>query len=66
MNTWFVDHAISVLQWPTNSPKLNPTQEDVRHQTQQHRRTEGYHQSNLDIYHASVVPENNLLPKLLQ
>ncbi len=43
--SWFNDHGVTVLDWPANSPDLNPhresmgycQEEDERHQTQQYR-----------------------------
>ncbi len=42
--SWFNDHSVTVLDWPANSPDLNPIdyresiqEEDERHQTQQCR-----------------------------
>ncbi len=43
--SWFNDHGVTVLDWPANSPDLNPhresmrycQEEDERHQTQQCR-----------------------------
>ncbi len=33
--SWFNDHSVTVLDWPANSPNLNPIENlDERHQTQ--------------------------------
>ncbi len=44
---WFNDHGVTVLDWPANSPDVNPENLDERHQTQQCRWPEGRYQSNL-------------------
>ncbi len=58
--SWFNDHSVTVLDWPANSPDLNPieniwgiVEEDERHQTQQCRRAEGCYQRNLGF----ITPE---------
>lgn len=64
-SNWFADHGITVLDWPANSPDLNPRresmgycqEEDERHQTQQYRRAEGRYQSNLGFHNTSAVPQ---------
>ncbi len=50
----FNDHGVTVLDWPANSPDLDPTENlDERHQTQQRRWPEGRYQSNLGF----ITPE---------
>ncbi len=35
--SWFNDHGVTVLNWPANTPDLNPRDNlDERHQTQQY------------------------------
>ncbi len=59
--SWFNDHGVTVLDWPANSPDLNPIweskgycqEEDERHQTQQCRWPEGRYQSILGF----ITPE---------
>uniref|UniRef100_A0AAY5KB60 Tc1-like transposase DDE domain-containing protein n=1 Tax=Esox lucius TaxID=8010 RepID=A0AAY5KB60_ESOLU len=54
-STWFKDNGIPVLNWPANLPDRKPyrksmghcVEEDAIRQTQQCRRAEGHHQSNL-------------------
>ncbi len=49
--SWFNDHGVTVLDWPANSPDLNPKEnlyeEYERHQTQQCRWPEGRYFINL-------------------
>ncbi len=64
-STWFKDHGISVLNWPANSPDLNPIENlwgIVKRkmrlcQTQQCRRAEGHYQSNLGSHNTWAVPQ---------
>ncbi len=51
--SWFNDHGVTVLDWPANSPDLNPENLDERRQTQQCRWAEGRYQSNLGF----ITPE---------
>ncbi len=51
--SWFNDHSVTVLDWPANSPDLNPENLDERHQTQQYRWPEDRYQSNLGF----ITPE---------
>ncbi len=51
--SWFNDHGVTVLDWPANSPDLNPENLDERHQTQQCRWAEDRYQSILGF----ITPE---------
>ncbi len=66
--SWFNDHGVTVLDWPANSPDLNPREsmgycqeEDARHQTQQCRWSEGHCQRNLGFHTTSAVPQTDHL-----
>ncbi len=62
--SWFNDHGVTVLDWPLNSPDLNPIEnleEDERHQTLQCRWPEGRYQSNLGFHYTWAVPQADWL-----
>ncbi len=60
--SWFNDHGVTMLDWPANSPDMNPVENlDERHQTQQYRWPEGRYQSNLGFHYTWAVPQTDHL-----
>ncbi len=55
--SWFNDHGVTLLDWPANSPDLNP----IKNQTQQCRWPEGRYQSNLGFHYTWAVPQTDWL-----
>ncbi len=62
--SWFNDHGVTVLDWPANSPDLNPIEnlgycqeEDER----QCRWPEGRYQSTLGFHYTWAVPQTDHL-----
>ena len=65
---WFDAHAITVLDWPANSPDLNlrestgySQEENEGHQTQQQRRADSKHQGNLGFHNSQAMPQADCL-----
>ncbi len=67
--SWLNDRGVTVLDWPANSPDLNPhresmgycQEEDERHQTQQCRWPEGRYLSNLGFHYTWAVLQADYL-----
>ncbi len=60
--SWFNSHGVTVIDWPANSPDLNPIENlDERHQTQQCKSPEGRYQSNLCFHYTWAAPQADCL-----
>ncbi len=66
--SWLNDHGVSVLDWPANSPDLNPREsmeycqeENEKQETKKCRWAEGHCQRNLGFHTTSAVPQTDHL-----
>ncbi len=63
--SWLNDHGVGVLDWPANSPDLNPIdnpqEENEKQETKKSRWAEGRCQRNLGFHTTSAVPQTDHL-----
>ncbi len=67
--SWLNDHGVGVLDWPENSPDLNPIEniwgivkrEKEKQETKKCRWAEGHCQRNLGFHTTSAVPQTDHL-----
>ncbi len=66
--SWLNDHGVGVLDWPANSPDLNPREsmeycqeENEKQETKKCRWAEGHSQRNLGFHTTSAVPQTDHL-----
>ncbi len=66
--SWLNEHGVGVLDWPANSPDLNPREstgygqeENEKQETKKCRWAEDHCQRNLDLHTTSAVPQTDHL-----
>ncbi len=67
--SWLNDNGVGVLDWPANSPDLNPIEnresmgycqeKNEKQETKKYRWAEGHCQRNLNFHTTSAVPQTD-------